>query len=157
MTTTADKPQAATPRPKTFRFSTGLDWLSGRAAQLRADRRPEFRVAAPPEFRGEENVWSPEHLFVAAVDTCLLMTFAGLAEKHGLQLVSYRSEAEGLLEWVDGSFRFTTLTLRPEIKVKDESAAALAHDLLQRAHATCLVANSIRSAVIVEPAITMET
>lgn len=149
----ADQPQTTAPRPKTFHFSTGLDWLSGRAALLRGEGKLEFRVAPPPEFRGEPNVWSPEHLFVAAIDTCLLMTFAGLSEKNGLQLVSYRSEAEGLLEWVEGSYRFTAVTVRPEITVRDEAAVARARDLLERAHATCLIANSLRTVVTVEPEI----
>ncbi len=141
---------ATTPRSKTFRFSTGLEWLSGRAARLRGDGKPEFRVAPPPEFRGEAHVWSPEHLFIASVDTCLLLTFSGLAENQGLQISSYCSEAEGTLEWVEESFQFTSLVLRPTITVRDETDVAIAHELLDRAHATCLVANSLRTAVTVE-------
>ncbi len=138
------------PRSKTFRFSTELEWLSGSAALLRGDGKLEFRVAPPPEFRGEAHVWSPEHLFIASVDTCLLLTFTGLAEKQVLQISSYCSEAEGTLEWVDESFRFTSLVLRPTIMVRDEADVAIAHELLDRAHATCLVANSLRTTVTVE-------
>lgn len=141
---------ATTPRSKTFRFTTELEWLSGRAALLRGDGKPELRVAPPPELRGEANVWSPEHLFIASVDTCLLLTFSGLADKQGLQISSYCSEAEGTLEWVDESFRFTKLVLRPSIMVPNEADVAIAHQLLNRAHATCLVANSLRTAVTVE-------
>jgi organic hydroperoxide reductase OsmC/OhrA len=141
---------ATAPRSKAFRFSTELEWLSGRAALLRGDGKPELRVAPPPEFRGEAKVWSPEHLFIASVDTCLLLTFTGLADKQGLKISSYCSEAEGALEWVDESFRFTSVILRPTITVRNEADVAIARELLDRAHATCLVANSLRTAVTVE-------
>ncbi|HEX2835070.1 MAG TPA: OsmC family protein [Thermoanaerobaculia bacterium] len=140
----------AAPRPKTFCFTTELEWLSGRSALLRGDGKLEFRVAPPPEFRGEAHVWSPEHLFIASVDTCLLLTFTDLAEKQGLRISSYCSEAEATVEWVDESFRFTSLLLRPAITVRTEADVALAQELLDRAHATCLVANSLRTAVTVE-------
>jgi len=141
---------ATTPSSKTIRFSTELEWLSGGAALLRGAGKLELGVAPPAEFRGEANVWSPEQLFIASVDTCLLLTFTGLAEKEGLQISSYCSEAEGALEWVDESFRFTNLVLRPTILIRNEADVAIARDLLDRAHATCLVANSVRTAVTVE-------
>ena len=36
--------------------------------------------SAPPEFLGEPGVWTPEHSFVAAVATCYMSTFSGMAE-----------------------------------------------------------------------------
>ncbi len=147
--TVTDPP--ARPRPKSFRFSTNLERLEGRSAMLGgSDGKPGIRIAPPPEFSGEVGAWSPEHLFVASIDACLLLTFAGLAEKLGLHFDSYQSDAEGLLEWVDGSFAFTEVTLRPRITVRDEVSIALAHDVIARAHKTCLVSNSVTAAVTVE-------
>lgn len=119
----------AKPRPKSFRFSTGLEWTEGRSAMLKGtEAKPELRIGPPPEFRGEAGTWTPEHLFVSAIDGCLLLTFAGLAGKLGLHFVSYESEAEGLLEWIDGAYSFTEVTLRPRIIVRDEESIALARE-----------------------------
>lgn len=139
--------------PKSFRFTTALEWIGGRAALLRDEGRLEFRVAPPPEFRGEANTWSPEHLLVAALDSCLMITFAGLAEKEGLAFLAYTSAADGTLEWQDGGYRFTAFTLRPSIAVASADEVERARALLERAHATCLVAASLAGRITVEPAI----
>ncbi|MBI3191832.1 MAG: OsmC family protein, partial [Pedosphaera parvula] len=55
----------------------------------------EFRVASPPEFKGEAGVWTPEDLFVAAVNVCTMTTFAAFAQRLNLPVLSYRCEAEG--------------------------------------------------------------
>jgi len=39
------------------------------AATFSSSGKPSFRVASPPEFRGEEHVWTPEDLFVAHVES----------------------------------------------------------------------------------------
>ena len=36
----------------------------------------QIEVATPPDFpKGEPNIWSPEHFFVAAVNSCLMNSF----------------------------------------------------------------------------------
>lgn len=41
-----------------------------------------IEVATPPEFpKGIPGMWSPEHLFTAAVSGCLMTTFLSIAEK----------------------------------------------------------------------------
>jgi len=43
-------------------------------------------VATPPQFpKGIERVWSPEHLFTAAVNSCLMTTFLSIAENSKLE------------------------------------------------------------------------
>lgn len=70
-----------------------------------------------------------------------------------LRAGAYQSDAEGLLEWVDGSFAFTQVALRPRITVRDEASIALAREVIERAHRTCLVSNSVSCAVTVDPEI----
>lgn len=140
---------------RSFTFQTGLHWLEGRNVFLRADGRLGFKVSAPPEFRGDANAWSPELLFVAAVDSCLMLTFANLAQKEGLRFAGYTSGAEGVLEWIDYGYRFTRVIVRPTVAVTNEMDVALARRVLERAHAACLVTNSLRADVEIEPSITL--
>jgi len=90
-------------------------------------------------------------MFVAALSNCTMATFLAFAERKGLALAAYSCAAEGLLEFAEGSYRFTRVTLKPRIAVKSAEALEQAQALLESAHKKCLIANSIRSEVIIEP------
>jgi organic hydroperoxide reductase OsmC/OhrA len=136
---------------KSFTYATGLEWVENRTGTLKSTGKPEIRVASPPEFKGESGVWTPEDLFVAAIEICTMTTFLSFAQRKGLPLRSYRSSAEGLLEFVDGKYRFTRVVVRPLITVADESAVPLARTVLDESHHHCLIANSVQSEVLLEP------
>jgi len=140
--------------PKSFAYSTSVDHVEGRSADLRAEGKPVLRVSSPVEFKGQGGLWTPEDLFVAAVEVCLMLTFVGIAEKRGLRFASYSSRAEGRLEWQDGSYRFTRVIVTPAISLFDEQSIKLAGEIIQRAHDTCLIANSLNCEVIVRPNLT---
>ena len=138
---------------KTFAYQTSLEWVGGRAGIVAASGKAPFRVSSPPEFKGEAGVWTPEDLFVAAAEICMMTTFLALAGRAGLPIESYASEAEGSLEFTDGAYRMTRITLRPTITVKDASEILRVDDTLAEAHRACIVSNSIRTNVAVEPLI----
>jgi organic hydroperoxide reductase OsmC/OhrA len=142
--------------PKSFTYHTSLDNVIGRTGVAHSDVKPELRVVAPPEFKGEPGLWTPEDLFVVSLESCLMLTFAGIAEKRGLRVVRYESSAEGLLDWLAGSYQFTRVVVRPRITVPDPAAIVAAREIVERAHETCLVANSVRTSVIVEPEFVVE-
>ena len=110
-----------------------------------------MRVASPPEFKGEEGVWTPEDLFVAALEACTMTTFAAFSLRLGIPVVSYESTAEGLLEFDDGGYRFTRVWIRPVVVVATEEAVAQAGKTLHDAHAKCLITHSVRTEVVLEP------
>lgn len=138
-------------RYKTYNYHTHLKWLGNRAGMLSSDGKPELRVASPPEFKGETGVWTPEDLFVAAVETCTMTTFAAYSLKKNLPVISYTSYAEGVLENVDGVYFFTHIVLKPTIVVDSQKYIADAEKILQEAQRDCFIANSIRAEVTVEP------
>ncbi|HVT42891.1 MAG TPA: OsmC family protein [Thermoanaerobaculia bacterium] len=140
-------------RSKSYSYKTNVVWTGQRAGIMHSLRKPSVRVASPPEFRGEEGVWTPEDLFVSAINICLMTTFVALAERAALAIDSFDSDAEGLLELRDGGFTFTKVTLRPRIVVSDASTVEAAGQLLHAAHESCLIGNSIRADVIVDPTI----
>lgn len=65
-----------------------------------------------------EGIWSPEHLFVAAIESCLMTTFLAVAENSKLEFVSFSSHATGKLDKVDGKFMMTEVLLRPTLVIK---------------------------------------
>lgn len=150
---TETSPPKPAVRRKSFTYNTGITWVGGRAGITRSGDKVAFRTASPPEFKGEEGVWTPEDLFVAAVNSCQLMTFVSFAMKLGLPVASYESEAEGLLEFVDGGYRFTKVFVRPRVVVSDASAVEAVTKALADAHDACLVARSVVSEVLLEPTV----
>ena len=150
MNTTVAEPRI---RPKSFTYHTTLGevQVEGRTATLCSAGKPPLWVSSPPEFKGQKGHWTPEDFFVASIEVCLMLTFVGLAEKRGLSFIAYDSSAEGLLEWDGPSYKFTRVVVTPIITLADEPSFALAREIIAKAHATCLVANSVRSEVIVNP------
>lgn len=144
-------PQPPTMRLKSFTYRTRVVGVEGRSASLQAEGKPTLRVSSPPEFGGGAGLWTPEDLFVAAIEVCLMLTFVGIAEKRGLQFATYASKAEGLLEWEQRSYRFTRVIVSPTITLFDEQSIVAAREIIERAHDTCLVAKSVACEVIVEP------
>ena len=121
-----------------------------------ADGLTDLDVASPPEFGGPEGVWSPEHMFVGALATCLMTTFRAIAEASGLEVVDYSDTATGHLKRGDSRmYSFETVTLRPIITIADPSKVDRALRLIHKADAACLVSRSVASQVIVEPTITV--
>lgn len=141
---------------KTYSYQITLSWTENRAGSLQAEGKPSFRVASPPEFKGEAGVWSPEDLFVASVNICNMTTFMAFAQRLQLPVVSYVSNAEGVLEFVESGYRFTKIILRPVVAVKEADAIPQVEKTLHDAHKSCLIANSINSQVIVEPTIKVQ-
>lgn len=57
-----------------------------------------IEVATPPEFpKGIPGIWSPEHLFTAAISSCLMTTFLSIAENSKLEFLSFQCKSEGKL------------------------------------------------------------
>jgi len=138
---------------KTFTYRTSLQWADNRAGWLHAEGKPDWRISSPPEFKGEAGTWTPEDLLVAAVEACTMTTFIAFAQRLNLALVSYDSQAEGVLEHVEGSYRFTRIILRPQLVIAESAAIAQAEKTLHDAHRACLIANSICAEVVLEPVI----
>lgn len=138
---------------KSFSYQTQTTWLENRAGKLQSGEKVEFRVASPPEFKGEAGVWTPEDLLVAAVETCTMTTFLALASRKLLPLISYSSRADGRLEYKDDGYQFTKIIIHPEIVVQNNAAIADAEKIIHDAHDNCLIARSIKAEVTIEPVI----
>jgi peroxiredoxin-like protein len=135
-------------------YSTEVEWTKEREGNLCAPVLPCLHVDAPPEFKGHEGSWTPEHLFVGAVNTCFMTTFLAIAENSKLDFVSFKTAAAGKLEKLEGrGFQMTEVTLRPRLIISNARDAERASRILEKAEKHCLISNSIKSAVHLEPEI----
>ena len=133
-------------------YSTEVEWTGERHGDLRAPVLPNMQVDAPPEFKGHEGVWTPEHLFVAAVNSCFMTTFLAIAENSKLEFVSFSANAKGKLEKLDGQgFIMTEVVLRPKLVINHARDVERAGRILEKAEKNCLISNSIKTETTLEP------
>lgn len=140
-------------RSKVYTYRTAVKWTEQKKGVVTCAGKPDLQVATPPEFNGHEGIWSPEDLFVASVNVCVMSTFLSFADRAGLAFVSYQCEAEGRLELVEGKFQVTVITLRPHITLPSGGDTAKARELIEKAEANCLISNSIKTRVSLEATI----
>ncbi len=140
-------------------YNTSVTWKGEHWGHLQLGNGPEMDFSAPPDAQGHAGVLTPEDAFVAAANTCIMMMFIWAAERFKLNLISYACRAEGtkLIE-LDRTEIFTHLQLWPIIKIAagnedEETLLARTKRALQAAQKYSLVANSVKSEVIVEPTI----
>src|SRR5215510_930749 len=128
MQTTQDsKPKI---RHRSFTYRSNLSWTGQRSGLLTSDEKEILSISSPPEFHGSPGLWTPEDLFVASVEACTMLTFEAIAQQKTLSIVSYESTAEGVLEFVDGDYKFTRIIVRPVIQVSEPQAVEIAKKVL---------------------------
>ena len=109
-------------------YQVKVNWNENRKGTLSSDVIDEkITIATPPEFpKGEANIWTPEHYFVAAINGCLMTTFLAVAENFKLNFIDFESDAEGKLEMVDRKFKMSEVILKPTVTISNEADIELA-------------------------------
>ncbi len=130
-------------------YKVDLNWISDRKGEIASpELNSKIEVATPPQFpKGIEGIWSPEHLFTAAVNSCFMTTFLSIAENSRLEFKSFSCNAKGKLEQVEGKFLMTEVLLEPTLILVNEKDLEKAERILQKSEAACLISNSIKSSV----------
>lgn len=118
---------------------------------------PKLDVASPPEFGGPAGTWSPEHLFVAAISSCLMTTFRTIAAMSNLDIVDYTDDPVGHLVREESLFRFESVTLRPKVVIADPDKVDKAWRLLEKAERACLISRSVSSEIRLEGTVEVST
>ena len=140
---------------KVHYYDVNLKWDSDRKGTMNSPvLTTSIEVATPPEFaKGMPGIWSPEHLLVAAVNSCLMTTFLAIAENSKLEFISFESAAKGKLEIVDGKFMMSEVELMPKLSIVKGTDPEKALRILQKSEAACLISNSVKSKIIFNPTI----
>ena len=135
-----------------------VDKRYSRAHELRFDGGAVLAGSSSPHSvplpYSDASAVDPEEMFVAALSSCHMLWFLGLAAAQGLCVERYDDEAVGVMARDDrGRLAMTEVVLRPRVvfgadaQCGKETLAALHH----QAHEECFIANSVRSLVRVEP------
>ncbi len=144
---------------RTAVYNTTVAWKGEHWGHIILGNGPEMDFSAPPDAQGNPGVLTPEDAFVAAANTCIMMMFIWATERYNLNLLSYDCRAEGtkLIE-LDRTEIFTHLRFWPVIRVsagaeKEEAVRSRIERALKSAQKYSLVANSVKSEIVIEPKI----
>jgi organic hydroperoxide reductase OsmC/OhrA len=143
----------------TATYNTTVSWKGQHWGRIVMGNGPEMDFSAPPDAQGHPGVFTPEDAFVGAANSCIMMMFLWAAERYKLNLLSYQCRAEGTkLVELDRTEIFTHLRFWPVIQIEagDEDPALVESRVrraLQSAQKYSLVANSVKSEIIIDPKI----
>jgi organic hydroperoxide reductase OsmC/OhrA len=87
-------------------------------AVVAASGVPDLRTAAPADFDGPGDAWSPEQFLMAAVESCFLFTLRAVARASKVEFTSLELTGEGIIDRKDGATRFTEIVLRPRLTLR---------------------------------------
>lgn len=136
----------------TYYYETEIEWKGARDLKLTSAKLPAIEAGAPPEFKGREGVWAPEHLFVAALNSCYTLTVLAIAEFSKIALVSLTSSAKGKLEKIqDGGYQVTEIVVKPRVVLASANDLTRMPRILEKAKESCFVSNSIKSKITIVP------
>jgi len=141
---------------KTEVYNTTVNWTGEHWGHLALGNGPEMDFSAPPNAKGHAGVYTPEDGFVAAANTCVMLMFIWAVERYKLNLQSYECRVEGtkLIE-LDRTEIFTHLRFWPVIRISvggedAEFVRSRTLKALQSAQKYSLVANSVKSEIIID-------
>jgi len=120
---------------------------------LESARLAPLASAAPSEFGGPGDRWSPETLLVAALADCFVLSFRAVAQASKLEWVSLRCEVEGTLDRVERVTQFTGFKVRASLRVPQGANSERARGLLEKAEKICLISNSLKAASHLETSV----
>ena len=134
--------------PKIYEFKTECQWVEGKKGITKGIHKEDIVIGCPPEFGGEKEYWSPEHLFVASIEVCIMTTFIWLLEKNNLNIISYQSKAKGKAHMVKTDFVFAEVEIEPVIEIRNEKNRVKINNLIIEAGNQCMVSKSSKCKVI---------
>ncbi len=136
-------------------YNVNLKWNSERVGEVFSpELNSKIEVATPPQFpKGVEGIWSPEHFFTAAVNSCFMTTFLAIAENSRLEFKEFNCNAVGILDQVEGKYLITEVVLSPTLVITKEEDKEKALRVLDKSEKACLISNSINSKVNLNPTV----
>ena len=132
------------------RYSRVHAWHFDGAAVVRASASPQIVPLPWSDAAGVD----PEEAFVASLASCHLLWFLDLAAQAGWVVDEYHDDAEGVLARnADRQLAMTIVTLRPAVRFGGPRRPDVAEHarLHHAAHASCFIANSVKTEVRCEP------
>jgi len=148
------KKMATTVASKVHEFEVSSKWyFDAGNGRVDAGSRMPILYGPPPEFGGQENVWSPEHLLCSSVATCYVTTLLSFAKLLKVEIRNLAITASAEFEKKEICLEATRIILRPRISFRKDPGRGVAEKLIDKAKRYCFISNSLKGEVVVIPEI----
>jgi len=117
---------------------------------------PSITFSAPPEFKGHAGHWTPEHLLLAAIASCYVSTFSGMAFDSSLEYSALQLETSGTVGRDEAGWSFQEISIQPRLTIANAEQKTLANRLLHKTKDKCLVGRSLACPITLKPALIIE-
>ena len=124
-------------------FKNALSCVAGRPAVTSMSGARDVEIGPPAEYGGSAATLNPEELFVASINSCLMLVFYHFAKRSGLEIQRYESQAEGTVEKTRNGLRFTAVTVQAKVEAQTQDVASKLNQCAELAEKFCLVSNSV--------------
>jgi len=140
---------------QTHFYQVDLKWKKGRVGEVSSpDLDTKIECATPPEFaNGVANIWSPEHFYAAAINSCFMTTFLAIAENSRVEFESFQCKTKIKLELAQSKYLITQAEIAPKIKLTNPEQKERMMRVIEKTKENCLVTNSMKTAITLTPEI----
>jgi organic hydroperoxide reductase OsmC/OhrA len=129
-------------------LTVSCEWHGSLDGAVIAPRRGAVAVTAETAQR---QAWTPEELFLSAVNSCLMITLQRLALAAELPIVAYSSECEPTLDARHEVCAIVAISIRPTITIADSRFVSRVARALEEAQVRCLATMPLTIDLAVEP------
>lgn len=131
--------------PRTY--DVGVVWDHDKGGTVQVQGMPEIRVVRPRGEDSTSDLYTPEHLFVAAATVCFMNSFIYFTRRMHIEFKSFECSATGTLEQVDRSFEVTGISTKSRLVIDAEDLRQKFERALELGAKYCFIANSMKCPV----------
>lgn len=130
-------------------YEVNLKWTGKTKGILSSTILPkEIEMESPPEYsNGTEGMWTPEHLLIAKINSCLMSTFLTIADNSKLEFISYESKSICTVEIISGKHLLLEIMLKPKVVVPYSQKPERVKKILEMSKNVCLISNGIKTPI----------
>lgn len=145
----------------TWTGNTGTGTSAYRAYERTWDittpNKPIVHCSNDPLLGGNPELPNPEDLLISAVSACHMLWYLHLASNAGIIVQAYTDSPIAVGEVASsGAGRFVSVTLKPTIKLSENSDLKVADAIHQEIHQYCFIARSLNFPVTFEATYTSD-
>jgi organic hydroperoxide reductase OsmC/OhrA len=140
-------------------YEVNLKWTGKTKGILSSTILPkEVEMETPLEYSsGTEGMWTPEHLLIAKINSCLMSAFLTIAENSSLDFISYESKSICTVEIIRGKYFLIEIVLKPKVVIPYSQKQEKVKHILEMSKNVCLISNAIKTPVRLDPEIIVST
>jgi organic hydroperoxide reductase OsmC/OhrA len=131
------------------------------------DNRKDFLVASVFPQNSEEKtflylqktiegMWSPEHLLLTSINSCLMTAFLTTAENSNIQIISFESSSSCTIEAIKGKDTITKIILKPKVVIPYFQNPERVRYILEMSKNSCLILNTLKANIQLDPEVSIE-